>query len=84
MADSYNNFAHFSHSSKSGEDGISVVRGNEVKAKGEMGALLVVAEEYQSSCRIKSYAVGVVDGVRIKPDTWYKCVSGELVEVIDA
>lgn len=68
-------------SSKSGENGISVVRGDNVKAKGELGALLVVAEEYDYSYEIKSYAVGIVDGEIIKADTWYKCVDGKLVEV---
>ena len=68
-------------SSKSGENGISVVRGNDVKAKGELGALLVVAEEYDCDYAIKSYAVGIVDGEIIKADTWYKCVDGKLVEV---
>ena len=68
-------------SSKSGENGISVVRGNDVKAKGELGALLVVAEEYDYDYAIKSYAVGIVDGEIIKADTWYKCVDGKLVEV---
>ena len=68
-------------SSKSGENGISVVRGDNVKAKGELGALLVVAEEYDYDYAIKSYAVGIVDGEIIKADTWYKCVDGKLVEV---
>ena len=68
-------------SSKSGENGISVVRGDNVKAKGELGALLVVAEEYECNYAIKSYAVGIVDGEIIKADTWYKCVDGKLVEV---
>ena len=68
-------------SSKSGKNGISVVRGNDVKAKGELGALLVVAEEYDCDYAIKSYAVGIVDGEIIKADTWYKCVDGKLVEV---
>ena len=57
------------------------MRGNDVKAKGELGALLVVAEEYDYSYEIKSYAVGIVDGEIIKADTWYKCVDGKLVEV---
>ena len=68
-------------SSKSGENGISVVRGDDVKAKGGLGALLVVAEEYDYDYAIKSYAVGIVDGEIIKADTWYKCVDGKLVEV---
>ena len=57
------------------------MRGDNVKAKGELGALLVVAEEYECNYAIKSYAVGIVDGEIIKADTWYKCVDGKLVEV---
>ena len=66
--------------SASGENGLSVARGNGVKVKGGMGAILVIAEEKQDSFDIENWKAVVVDGEKIKPDTWYKMVDGELVE----
>ena len=66
--------------SASGENGLSVARGNGVKVKGGMGAILVIAEEKQDSYDIENWKAVVVDGEKIKPDTWYKLVDGELVE----
>ena len=66
--------------SASGENGLSVARGNGVKVKGGMGAILVIAEEKQDSYDIENWKAVVVDGEKIKPDTWYKMVDGELVE----
>ena len=45
-----------------------------------MGAILVIAQEKEDSYEIENWAVGVVDGVNLKPDVWYKLVDGELVE----
>ena len=66
--------------SASGENGLSVARGNEVRVKGGMGALLVIAEENTHDYNIAEWKVVVVDGEKIKPDTWYKLENGELVE----
>ena len=70
-------------SSASGEEGLSVVRGNGVKAKGGMGALLVIAIEEDESWTIREWKAGVVDGVTLMPDTWYTLKNGEFVEVPD-
>ena len=66
--------------SASGENGLSVARGNGVRVKGGMGAILVIAEENVSDCDIAEWKAVVVDGEKIKPDTWYKLEDGELVE----
>ena len=66
--------------SASGENGISVVRGNGVKVKGGIGAVLVIAEEYQNNYKIKDWLAVVVDGINVKADTWYELKDGELVE----
>ena len=50
-----------------GKDGCGLVRGNDVKIKGGLGAVLVICEEN-------------ADNWDIKADTWYKLVDGELVE----
>ena len=66
--------------SASEENGLSVARGNDVKVKGGLGAILVIAEEERDSYDIEHWKAVVVDGEKIKPDTWYKLVNGELVE----
>ena len=66
--------------SASGENGLSVARGNGVRVKGGMGAILVIAEENVLDYDIAEWKAVVVDGEKIKPDTWYKLENGELVE----
>lgn len=48
-----------------------------------MGALgcALFAVERADSGKISSVDAGIVDGVNIKPNTWYACRGGELVEV---
>lgn len=70
-------------SAEVGEGGVAVARGEAGygnKVRGKMGAILVIAQEEEDSYEIASWAVGVVDGVSLKPDVWYKLVDGEFVE----
>ena len=67
-------------SAATGDNGLSVARGNNVKVKGGLGAVLVIAEENQEDYNIKDWKAAVVDGERIKADTWYKLVDGEFKE----
>ena len=67
--------------SSTGDYGLSVARGNGVKVKGGLNAVLVIAEESIWGCEIKDWKAVVVDGEKIKADTWYKLENGELVEV---
>ena len=67
--------------SASGKNGLSVARGNDVRVKGGLGAILVIAEEEKDNYDIREWKAVVVDGEKIKPDTWYKLSGGELVEV---
>ena len=64
-----------------GENGCGLVRGENVKIKGGMGAILVIAVENDEDYGIKEWKAFVVDGENIKPDTWYKLKNGGLVEV---
>ena len=66
--------------SASGKNGLSVARGNGCMVKGGLGAILVIAEEEKDSYDIAEWKAVVVDGEKIKPDTWYKLENGELVE----
>ena len=55
-----------------------------MKAKGGMGAVLVIAIENDCDFNIKEWKAGVVDGETLKPDTWYTLKDGEFAEVEDA
>ena len=63
-----------------GENGCGLVRGNDVKIKGGLGAVLVICEENADNWDIKEWKAFVVDGTDIRADTWYKLVKGKLVE----
>ena len=67
--------------SSTGDYGLSVARGNNVKVKGGLNAVLVIVEENNWDCEIKDWKAVVVDGEKVKADTWYKLENGELVEV---
>ena len=67
--------------SSTGDYGLSVARGNGIKVKGGLNAVLVIAEENNWDCEIKDLKAVVVDGEKVKADTWYKLENGELVEV---
>ena len=63
-----------------GENGVGTVRGEGVKIKGGMGAILVCAVERDDNYEVKTWAAAVVDGEKIKADTWYTVENGEFVE----
>ena len=63
-----------------GENGLAVARGNNVRVKGGLGAVLVIAEENESDYDIKDWAAVLVDGETIKADTFYMLKNGEFVE----
>ena len=64
-----------------GENGCGLVRGNSVRARGGIGAILVICEENVDDFNIREWKAVVVDGETVKADTWYKLKDGELVEV---
>ena len=66
-----------------GENGIACSRSYNARVKGDMGAVLVCAEENEYNYDIKTWAAGVVDGVNILPDVWYKAENGRLVPADD-
>ena len=55
------------------------------KCKGGVGSLLVIGHRYlrYGKWAVDGYAHGIVDGEKIKADTWYGYKDGELVEVAD-
>ena len=64
-----------------GSNGLSVARGKNVRVKGGIGAILVIAEEGEDSYDIVDWKAVLVDGEVVKADTWYRLENGELVEV---
>ena len=63
-----------------GENGIACVRGNGCKVKGGIGAILVIAEENKYDNDIKEWQAFVVDGQKIKADTYYTLKDGKIEE----
>ena len=63
-----------------GGNGVAVVRGYDVKVKGGIGSVLVVVIEDENDGNIKEWKAAVVDGERIRPDTWYTVENGEFRE----
>ena len=68
-------------SSSVGENGIACARGNGCRVKGGLGAVLVIAEEEETTYNLKQWRAVVVDGEKIKADTWYTLKGRRLVEV---
>jgi hypothetical protein len=66
-----------------GKNGIACSRSENARVKGDMGAVLVCAKENEYNYDIKTWAAGVVDGVNILPDVWYKAENGKLVPADD-
>ena len=69
-----------------GKYGVAVARGDEKnknRAKGKIGSILVIALENNENFEIKDFAVGIVDGEKIKANTWYMVKNGQLVEAGD-
>ena len=65
-------------SAAAGEQGLACCRGG--KVKGGMGAVIAASEldDYGENIRV---AAAIVDGEKIKADTWYTVKNGEFVEV---
>ena len=66
-----------------GANGVGLVRGCHVKIRGGLGAVLVVAVENDSNHDIDAWKAFVVDGKKIKPDTWYTLKDKNVVEVAE-
>ena len=64
-----------------GKNGIGLVRGDGVKARGGIGAVLVVCIENDHDYGIEEWKAVIVDGEKIKADTWYTLKNKELIEV---
>ena len=73
-----------SHAVTSGDSSIAAAIGKNSKAKSTIGNWIVLAE--YGEWNGKTYPVlcvkcGKIDGVSLKPDTWYRLKNGEFVEI---
>lgn len=63
-----------------GADGVATTTNAGGRVMGALGCAMIAVER-DGGGDILSVAAGIVDGVSIKPNTWYACRGGELVEV---
>lgn len=63
-----------------GANGVGCVRGTNVKIKGGLGAILMIAVEECNILEIKEWKTIVVDGQSVKENTWYTLENGNIVE----
>ena len=73
------------HAEVAGKESVAVAIGIRSKAKGALGCWIVCAEwiEECDGNYIKEVKAALVDGEKIKADTWYKLKNGDFVEVND-
>ena len=62
-----------------GENGIACARGNGVRVKGGLGAVLVLVEEEEFSYDIKAWKAIRIDGKRYKADVFYALKDGKVM-----
>ena len=75
------NTGYYSAAKVSGRGSIAIATGRESKACGALGCWIVLAEWDDDSSDIIDMRIAMVDGKRIKADTWYQLKGGEFVEV---
>ena len=63
-----------------GTNGVGCVRGTNVKIKGGLGAILMIAVEESNTMEIKEWKTIVVDGQSVKENTWYTLENGNIIE----
>ena len=70
--------------SATGEASVAMASGCDGRVMGAIGCAICAVERWTidgNTYRIVSVAAGIVDGVKLKEKTWYKCVGGKFVEV---
>ena len=75
------NTGDWSAAKVSGGESIAIVTGSDSMASGALGCWLVLTER-DENYHIKEVKAVKVDGKRIKADTYYKLVDGEVKEVV--
>ena len=76
----YRGYALSGGNSACGKNGVAVVRGTDPKAKGGIGAVLVLVKTDDDG-EIEILKTAKVDGEKVKADTWYTVKGNRLAEV---
>ena len=63
-----------------GKESVAIATGYKSKARGALGCWIVLAEWDEGGDRIKDVQCAMVDGEKIKSDTFYQLVNGVFVE----
>lgn len=67
----------------SGDSAVATAAGSSCRVKGALGcAIFAVERSADDLSTIVSVAAAIVDGEKIKADTWYQCIGGKLVAVV--
>ena len=77
------NTGDYSAASVEGKDSVAIATGYQSKAKGALGCAIVVAERGEwngETYPLIGICATIVDGVKIKADTWYTVKAGKFVE----
>jgi len=80
---SASNTGNRSSAEVSGKDSVAAVFGKDGKARGSIGCALFLTERGEwngETYPIKNVMAVIVDGEKVKADTWYKLIDGKLVE----
>jgi hypothetical protein len=78
------NTGYQSASEVSGIGSVALVTGRDSKAKASIGSAIVIVEHGEwdgKTYPMLGIKAAIVDGEKIKADTWYKLINGEFVEV---
>jgi hypothetical protein len=78
------NTGYQSAASVEGRDSVAISTGIESKAKASLGSAICICERGEwngETYPLLAIKAAIIDGERIKPDTWYKLKNGEFIEV---
>jgi hypothetical protein len=78
------NTGYQSAASVEGRDSVAISTGIESKAKASLGSAICICERGEwngETYPLLAIKAAIIDGERIKPDTWYTLKNGEFVEV---
>ena len=80
------NTGNYSAATVEGKDSIAITTGYNSKAKASLGSAICICERGEwngETYPLLAIKAAIIDGKTLKPNTWYKLINGEFVEVIE-
>ena len=77
------NTGYRSAATNTGKGGVAIAIGYDSKARGAIGSAICICERGPwngNDYPLLAIKAAIIDGEKLKPDTWYKLVNGEFVE----